>query len=120
MDDKAREALIKKCGPSKQEVHFERNESHRPIGRPDELSPSRHERVPPSCIVLMFNCFESSFDLVFGDITTLPESDTTDLRSLTSGKILGRVKITPEKGRHAAAARTSQRLAPSCVRPPAC
>ena len=92
--------LIKKCGPPKQEVHFERNENHRPIGRPDELSPSRHERVPPSCIVLMFNCFEASFDLAYGDIATLPESDTSDLRSLTSGKVLGRVKVTPEKGAH--------------------
>ena len=98
LDDKAREALIKKCGPAKQEVHFERNENHRPMGRPDELTPSRHERVPPSSIVLMFNCFEASFDLSYGDISSLPESETTELRSLTSGKSLGRVKITPEKG----------------------
>ena len=77
LDDKARETLIKKCGPAKQEVHHERNESHRPVGRPDELAPSRHERVPPSCIVLMFNCFESSFDLAYGDISTLPESCAT-------------------------------------------
>merc|ERR1712185_339041 len=98
LDEKSREALFKKCGPPKQEVHHERNESHRPIGRPDELAPSRHERVPPSCIVLMFNCFESTFDLTAGDISTLPEAETSDLRSLTSGKVLGRVKITPEKG----------------------
>ena len=62
------------------------------------MVPSRHERVPPSQIVLMFNCFEASFTLLAGDISSLPESDTTDLRSLTSGKVLGRVKITPEKG----------------------
>ena len=36
--------------------------------------------------------------MVNGDIASLPESDTIDLRSLTSGKVLGRVKITPEKG----------------------
>lgn len=98
LDEKQRDALIKKAGPPKQEVHFERNENHRPIGRPDELTPSRHERIPPTCIVLMFNCFEASFDLIYGDITTMPESDTTELRSLTSGKSLGRIKITPEKG----------------------
>jgi hypothetical protein len=98
LDDKARETLIKKCGPPKQEVNFERNENHRPAGRPDELMPSRHERIPPSHIVLMFNCVEASFTLSYGDISTLPESDTSELRSLTSGKVLGRVKVTPEKG----------------------
>ena len=101
LEGKAYEALVKKAGSPKQEVHFERNENHRPIGRPDELTPSRHERIPPTFIVLMFNCFEASFDLVHGDISTLPESDTTELRSLTSGKSLGRVKITPEKGTRA-------------------
>ena len=98
LEAKAHEALAKKAGPPKQEVHFERKENHRPIGRADELTPSRHERIPPTCIVLMFNCFEASFDLAYGDISTLPESDTTELRSLTSGKSLGRVKTTPEKG----------------------
>ena len=33
-----------------------------------------------------------------GDITTLPESETSDLRSLTSGKVLGRVKIISRDG----------------------
>jgi hypothetical protein len=98
LEAKAYEALIKKAGQPKQEVRFERNENHRPIGRPDELTPSRHERIPPTFIVLMFNCYEASFELTYGDISTLPESDTTELRSLTSGKSLGRVKITPEKG----------------------
>ena len=98
LDEKARDALVKKCGPPKQEVNFERNENHWPAGRPDELTPSRHERVPPTHIVLMFNCFEASFTLIQGDLSTLPESDTSELRSLTSGKVLGRVKVTPEKG----------------------
>ena len=98
LDAKARDALVKKSGPPKQEVQFERNENHRPIGRADELTPSRHERIPPANIVLMFNCFEASFQLLHGDLSTLPEADTSELRSLTSGKSLGRVKITPEKG----------------------
>ena len=98
LDEKSNTALYKKAGPPKQECSFERNENHRPIGRQDGLTPSRHERVPPSMIVLMFNCFEASFSLEAGDISTLPESDTLDLRSLTSGKVLGRIKITPEKG----------------------
>ena len=101
LEEKARSALLKKCGPAKQEINFERNENHRPVGRADGLTPSRHERVPPSQIVLMFNCFEASFTLLAGDITTMPESDTLDLRSLTSGKVLGRIKITPEKGEDA-------------------
>lgn len=105
LDEKARKALLKKCGEAKQEVNFERNENRRPIGRADGLTPSRHERVPPMHIVLMFNCFEASFTLAAGDLTTLPESDTLDLRSLTSGKVLGRIKITPEKGKSAACPR---------------
>ena len=117
LDTKARDALIKKCGPPKQEVHFERNENHRPIGRPDELTPSRHERIPPTHIVLMFNCFEASFDLIYGDIATLPESDTSELRSLTSGKVLGRVKITPEKGARRPRTPTQHRSGPSPVPP---
>jgi len=116
LDDKSREALLKKCGAPKQEIKKDRNEGHRPIGRPDELAPSRHERVPPSCIVLMFNAVEASFELAAGDISTLPEADTTDLRSLTSGKVLGRVKITPEKGAHRARA-WERRLAPSRLAP---
>lgn len=44
LDEKSREALAKKAGTAKQEVHFERNENHRPPGRPDELTPSRHEK----------------------------------------------------------------------------
>ena len=98
LDPKLRDGLIAKCGPPVQEVHFVRNEAKPPMGRPDELAPSRHERIPPACVVLMFNCFECSFDLGHGDLKTLPESDTTELRSLTSGKVIGRVKIAPEKG----------------------
>ena len=100
LDEKTREALVHKCGagPPKQEARFQRNENKRPVGRPDELAPSRHERVPPGRVVLMFNCFEASFELLHGDLSTLPEAETTELRSLTSGKVLGRIKITPEKG----------------------
>jgi len=100
LDEKTREALVHKCGagPPKQEARFLRNENKRPVGRPDELAPSRHERVPPGRVVLMFNCFEASFELLHGDLSTLPEAETTELRSLTSGKVLGRIKITPEKG----------------------
>ena len=32
------------------------------------------------------------------DIATLPDAETIELRSLTSGTILGRIKISPEKG----------------------
>lgn len=94
LDPKAVAALVHKFGPPKQEVRFERNEAHRPANRPDGLTPSRHERVPPAQIVLMFNCCDASFTLEAGDLSTLPESDTTDLRSLTSGKVLGRIKVS--------------------------
>jgi hypothetical protein len=114
LDDKSREVLVQKCGPPKQEVHHLRNEGHQP--RPDDLAPSRHERVPPSCVVLMFNCCESSFDLAYGDLSTLPESETTELRSLTSNKVLGRVKVTPEKGTHREKPRTV--LTASLLHPP--
>ena len=59
-----------------------------------------HKKVDPE---------ERTKDLSYGDLTTLPEAETSDLRSLTSGKVLGRVKITPEKGAHArsSAARTA-------------
>ena len=52
LDEKSREALIKKCGPAKQEVKHERNESHRPIGRPDELAPSRGPRAGGTAVVI--------------------------------------------------------------------
>ena len=50
LDDKSRDMLFKKSGGAKQEVHFERNENHRPLGRPDELQPSRHERCARACV----------------------------------------------------------------------
>jgi hypothetical protein len=112
LDDKSRDALEKKCGPAKQEVHFERNEGKRPVGRLDELTPSRHERIPPTHIVLMFNCYEASFTLAAGDISSLPEAENCDLRSLTSGKVLGRVKITAEKGTRRRAARAVRAVRP--------
>lgn len=83
LDDKLREQLLAKCGKPAQEVSFTRNEAHRPAGRPDESSPSRHERVPPSLVVLLFNCHNASFELIAGDISTLPEAETIDLKSLT-------------------------------------
>ena len=92
------EALSRKCGPPMQEVRFDRNEAKPPPGRQDDLAPSRHEHVPPCRIVLMFNCFEASFELAYGDISTLPEAEMTELRSLTSGKIIGRVRLSPDKG----------------------
>jgi Leucine-rich repeat (LRR) protein len=92
------DALIKKCGPPMQEVKFDRNEAKPPPGRNDDLAPSRHEHVPPCRIVLMFNCFEASFELSYGDISSLPEADMTEIRSLTSGKIIGRVRLSPDKG----------------------
>lgn len=98
LDPKLREALVRKCGPPIQDVNFQRNEAKPPPGRTDDLAPSRHERVPPCRIVLMFNCYEASFALTQGDLATLSESETCDVRSLTSGKVLGRVRLSPEKG----------------------
>ena len=97
LDDKTRDALLKKCGKAQQEMSFTRNEAKRPAARADEGSPSRHERVPPTTVVLMFNCCDASFELVAGDLSTLPEAETIDLKSLTSGNTIGRVKIAPEK-----------------------
>ena len=96
LDAKLRDQLASKCGKAQQDVKFTRNEAKRPAGRP-EGAPSRHERVPPSAVVLMFNGCESSFELIAGDIATLPEAETIDLRSLTSGRSIGRMKIAPEK-----------------------
>ena len=67
LDPKLRDALIQRCGPAVQEVAFLRNESKPPFGRVDELAPSRHDRIPPACVVIMFNPFESSFELSYGD-----------------------------------------------------
>ena len=55
LEAKLRDALVKKCGPATQEVNFVRNEAKPPVGRADDLAPSRHERVPPQRLVLMFN-----------------------------------------------------------------
>ena len=51
-----------------------RNEAHRPSGRSDEM-PSRHNGVPIATTVLMFNCNRCSFELLAGDLSTLPESE---------------------------------------------
>ena len=97
LEAKLRDQLAAKCGKAVQEVSFSRNEAHRPAGRADEGSMSRHERVPPSAVVLMFNCHNSSFTLIAGDLSTLPEAETIELKSATSGVSIGRMKIAPEK-----------------------
>ena len=101
MDAKARDALVAKAGKVMYNggdgFSYTRDENKRPAGRPDEATPSRHERVPPSRIVLMFNCHISSFELIAGDVSTLPEADVIELRSLSSNASIGRVKIAPEK-----------------------
>ena len=99
LEEKAREALLARAGKIAGEgFRVLRDENKRPAGRPDEATVSRHERVPPARVVLMFNCHISSFELLAGDMTTLPEAEVISLKSLTSGKELGRVKIAPEKG----------------------
>ena len=109
LDAKLRDALIAKCGPAMQEVRFVRNEAKSPTGRPDDLAPSRHERVPPPCVVLMFNPFESSFDLAYGDLRTLPESATSDLLAHV-GQGAGASRSRRRRGRRSRARRLQQRL----------
>ena len=46
----------------------------------------------------MFNCNRCSFELQQGDLTTLPESEALDLKSMLNQTTIGRVKIAPEKG----------------------
>ena len=41
--------------------------------------------------------FNSGFELEFGDISTIPQADAIDVRSLTSGKVLGCVHISGTK-----------------------
>ena len=113
--DKMREELKAKVAKAREEVlklaskraltdedvkatRYVRNEAHRPSGRADEM-PSRHRDVAigaPS--ILMFNCNRCSFEVSAGDISTLPDSDAIDIKSLFSHTTLGRVKIPPEKG----------------------
>ena len=79
-------------------TEMERKEVHRPTGRP-EGQPSRHEFVTePAAMVLMFNCHRCGFKLSKGDITTMPESETVELRSVKSLVSVGRCKIAPSKG----------------------
>ena len=113
--DKLREALEKKNKDAAEKIkniistktlteetqklnRYTRNEAHRPSGRSDEM-PSRHLlcTTPASCI-LMFNCNRCSFELQQGDLTTLPESEALDLKSMLNQTTIGRVKIAPEKG----------------------
>ena len=53
-----------------------------------------HARVP--CMHLL-RSFESGFELICGDISTVPQTETVELKSLTSGKVLGIVSIHPKK-----------------------
>jgi hypothetical protein len=90
--------LATKCGPPLQEncVHV-RNENKRPPGRLEETMASRHERVPPATVVLMFNCYESGFQLEYGDISTMPEAEAVEIRSIRSHAVLGVVHIHTTK-----------------------
>ena len=88
---------MQKVGPPMQDLRCVRVDSHRPAGRLDDMSPSRHERIPPASVVLMFNCYEAGFELEAGDITTIPEAEALEIRSLTSGKVLGTVHISSVK-----------------------
>ena len=55
LDEATRSALVKKAGTPMQVVSSVRAEGKRPPGRLDENQSSRHERVPPAAVVLMFN-----------------------------------------------------------------
>ena len=90
--------LGKKCGPPIQEhCVYQRIDTKRPPGRLDETYDSRHERVPPAGVVLMFNCFEAGFKLLYGDISTLPEAEAVEIRSIRSHAVLGVAHILPTK-----------------------
>ena len=89
--------LVSKKPFEEKEFTYKRLEAHRPSGKAEEM-PSRHTAVPSCGLVLMFNCYRASFELLQGDLSSLPESEALDLRSLTSGASLGRCKIAPEKG----------------------
>ena len=100
---KAREDVMKYVSkkPPTEEVlkanKYERVEAHRPSGRSDEM-PSRHRDTPLSSLVLMFNCCRCTFELLAGDLSTLPESEALEMKSLFNNTTIGRVKIAPEKG----------------------
>jgi len=92
------EHLAKKCGPPMQESCVNvRVDSKRPPGRLEETMASRHERVPPATVVLMFNLFEAGFHLEYGDISTIPDAEAVDIRSIRSHAVLGVVHIHPDK-----------------------
>lgn len=92
------EHLAKKCGPPIQENCVNvRIDSKRPPGRLEETMPSRHERVPPATVVLMFNCFQSGFQLEYGDLSTVPEAEAVEIRSIRSHAVLGLAHISPNK-----------------------
>ena len=89
--------LVSKKSFEPKEFRYARNEGHRPSGRPDEM-PSRHVNIKDAGMLLMFNCHRASFELLQGDLGTLPESEALDIKSLVSPATIGRVKIAPEKG----------------------
>ena len=43
--------------------------------------------------MLMYNCYRCSFELTEGDLTTLPESEALDLKSILAPTSLGRCVV---------------------------
>ena len=96
----AKEEFQKKLKPVREvtsEIRYERREPHRPVGRADDFAPSRHEGIAPCMMLVLFNSHRATFELAYGEIRTLPDNASYDLRSLVSHQLLGRVKVAPEK-----------------------
>ena len=91
------EKRLKRAEPVPDETLYERREAHRPSGRDEAKMPSRHAGIPPTVIALMFNSYRASFELVLGELKTMPDSGAYDLRSLVTHQRLGSVKIAPVK-----------------------
>ena len=91
------EKRLKRAEPVPDETLYERYEAHRPSGRDEAKMPSRHAGIPPTVIALMFNSYRATFELVLGDLKTMPDSGAYDLRSLVTHQRLGSVKIAPVK-----------------------
>ncbi|KOO22124.1 leucine rich repeat -containing protein, partial [Chrysochromulina tobinii] len=91
------EKRLKRAEPVPDETLYERREAHRPSGRDEAKMPSRHAGIPPTVIALMFNSYRATFELVLGDLKTMPDSGAYELRSLVTHQRLGSVKIAPVK-----------------------
>ena len=91
------EKRLKRAEPVPDETLYERYEAHRPSGRDEAKMPSRHAGIPPTVIALMFNSYRATFELVLGDLKTMPDSGAYELRSLVTHQRLGSVKIAPVK-----------------------